>query len=130
VLYLFLWQAVAVIWKDLHRAAAGDAEYARPAAKLVVIDGGSTSYRPGHSFPIYGTATIGRGSDNSIVLQDQFVSAAHAQLTYREGSWWLADLGSRNGTFVNGERVNGEVRLGDGDVLAMGQLKMKLRTDG
>lgn len=126
VLYLFLWQLVAVIWRDLRRPSAGEGESAHSLGRLVVIDGGPTSYEPGHLFPLYGTTTLGRGPDNSIVLSDGFVSTSHAALSFRDGSWWLADLDSRNGTWVNGEKISGEVRLRPGDVVAVGQVKMKL----
>ena len=91
-----------------------------------MVSGGGTSYEPGHAFPIYGTTTIGRGPDNTLVLSDGFVSSSHATLTFRDGAWWLTDLGSRNGSWVNGARISGEVRLRPGDVVALGQVKLKL----
>ena len=126
VLYLFLWQLAVVIWRDLRRAAAGEVQVPPPTGRLVVLDGGGTSYEAGHSFPLGQTTTIGRGPDNSIVLSDGFVSTNHAALSFRDGSWWLSDLGSRNGTWVNGQKVTGEVRIGHGDVVSVGQIKMKL----
>ncbi len=124
-LYLFLWQVVAVVRRDLRRPAPGETETA-PAARLIVVDGGPTSYRPGHSFSVLGTTTIGRGPDNAIVLGDPFVSTSHAVLTQRDGEWWLADLDARNGTWVNAERVKGEAHVRPGDVISVGQVKLKL----
>ncbi len=126
VLYLFLWQVVMVIWRDLRRPGAGEADLSRSEGRLIVVDGGSTSYQPGHSFPIYGSATIGRGADNTVVLGDSFVSTSHAVVTYRDGSWWLTDLDARNGTWVNAERVKAEVSVRPGDVITLGQVKLKL----
>lgn len=126
VLYLFLWQLVVVVWKDLHRPGLAEKVPPRATAQLVVLDGGGTSLQPGHAFPLAGTATIGRGAENSIVLGDGFVSTSHASVGYRDGIWWLADLDSRNGTSVNGERIKGEVQLQPGDVIAIGQVKLKL----
>jgi hypothetical protein len=125
-LYLYLWQVVVVVWRDLRRPAVGEGEAFGSAGRLIVIDGGPTSYQPGHAFPVYGSASIGRGADNTIVLSDSFVSTSHAILTYRDGAWYLADLDARNGTWVNSERVKGEVRVRPGDVLAIGQVKLKL----
>lgn len=126
VLYLFLWQVVLVVWRDLRRPSEAESDAAASVARLIVVEGGPTSYESGHSFSIRGTATIGRGADNAIVLGDPFVSTNHAVLSYREGSWWLADLDARNGTWVNSERVKGEARVRPGDTVTLGQVKLKL----
>ncbi len=126
VLYLFLWQLVAVIWRDLRRASPADAKAQAAAGRLIVVAGGTTSYEPGHTFPLYGSTTIGRGPDNNLVLSDGFVSSSHALLTFRDDGWWLADLDSRNGTWLNGDRISGESQLRPGDVVAIGQVKLKL----
>ncbi len=126
VLYLFLWQLVAVIWRDLHRPASGESKVAPPLGRLIVLSGGGSPYEPGHSFPLLGRTTLGRSPDNAIVLSDGFVSTNHAVLSFRDGSWWLADLDSRNGSWVNGERITGEVRVRPGDSLSLGQVKLKL----
>ena len=126
VLYLFLWQVVAVIWRDLHRTNAGEAEAASPVGRLVVVSSGATSYRPGHSFPVFGTTTIGRGPDNAVILGDGFVSTSHAVVAFRDGAWWVTDLDARNGTWVNAEKVTGETQIQPGDILTIGQVKLKL----
>ncbi len=104
----------------------GEAKAAPPLARLIVVNGGSTSYQEGHSFPVYATTTIGRGPDNSLILSDGFVSSSHATITFRDGGWWLSDLDSRNGTWLNGERISREVQVRSGDLLAIGQVKLKL----
>lgn len=126
VVYLFLWQVVAVIWKDLRRPAAGEAGTEQAAGRLVVITGGATSYQAGYSFPIFGTATIGRGAGNTVILSDGFVSTNHAVVAFRDGAWWLTDLDARNGTWVNAEKVSGEAQIQPGDILTVGQVKLKL----
>ncbi len=72
------------------------------------------------------TVTIGRGLDNDIILEDTRVSRKHAQLRYRQRRFWLTDLGSTNGTFVNGERIS-ERALRDGDVVSLGGLELIFR---
>ena len=49
--------------------------------------------------------TIGRGEDNDLVLKTTTVSRDHARLSHKEGRWFVEDLGSRNGTFVNTKRI-------------------------
>lgn len=57
---------------------------------------------------------------------DQTVSRPHARLFAEKGDWWLEDLGSRNGTHVNGELVSGKRRLGSGDVVGVGETTLTL----
>lgn len=71
-------------------------------------------------------ATIGRGLSNDIILEDTRVSRHHAQLRYKARRFWITDLGSTNGTYVNGERVN-ETALRDGDVVSLGGLELTFR---
>ena len=73
--------------------------------------------------------TLGRGADNAITLADAGVSSRHAQLQWQSGALHLTDLGSTNGTFVNGEKLAPHVarRLKVGDRLRFGQLDFALR---
>jgi predicted component of type VI protein secretion system len=67
---------------------------------------------------------IGRAEFNDIVIADPSVSTSHAKLQRREDIWILADLGSTNGTFVEGERLSGEVALGPGTTVKFGEVAM------
>jgi adenylate cyclase len=69
--------------------------------------------------------TIGRHPNNSIQLLDKIVSKEHCIIEYRVDHYVLRDLGSLNGTLVNGERVNGEMRLKNGDDISMGSTRAK-----
>lgn len=70
--------------------------------------------------------SLGRGLGNDVILEDTRVSRHHAQLRYRQRRFWVTDLGSTNGTFVNGQRVT-ETALRDGDVLSLGGLELTFR---
>jgi pSer/pThr/pTyr-binding forkhead associated (FHA) protein len=67
-------------------------------------------------------ANIGRGDYNDVVIADPSVSTMHAKLQRRDAIWILTDLGSTNGTFVEGERLIGEVPLGPGTTLRFGEV--------
>lgn len=64
---------------------------------------------------------VGRGPDNDLVLTDPTVSSAHARVELREGSWFVRDLGSSNGTRLDGAPVTGWVELPSGAQLAFGR---------
>ena len=63
---------------------------------------------------------IGRGPLSDFLVADTTVSLRHAVLTHAEGRWWIRDVGSTNGTFVNGWRVVDALELRPGDVLTLG----------
>lgn len=97
---------------------------AAPAARarLLMATPAST-----HVIPLDSTSmTIGRGLNNDIILEDARVSRNHAQLRYKSRRFWLTDLGSTNGTFVNGEPVT-ERALRDGDIISLGGLELTFR---
>jgi len=64
--------------------------------------------------------TVGRAPDNDVVVGDPATSGRHGRIEIRAGVFWISDLGSTNGTMVNGEPVI-EKQLSDGDVIAIGQ---------
>lgn len=74
--------------------------------------------------------TLGRSRENGVVLTDASVSREHARVFYREGAWWAEDLGSKNGTKVNGRRVDKASRLTPGDVLQLGNFQVAFSATG
>ncbi|HET7678427.1 MAG TPA: FHA domain-containing protein [Candidatus Limnocylindrales bacterium] len=123
LLYLFLALVGRSLWRDLRGAAA---TVGRPLGRLVVV--GSTEGGPatGTSFVLDAVNSIGRDVNNSVVVEDTFASAEHALLTFRGRSWYLEDRGSTNGTFLNGERIEGLVPLGYGDEIQVGRVRLRL----
>jgi hypothetical protein len=74
---------------------------------------------------------VGRGPSNEVALDDDTISWHHAQLWVEGGAPWVRDLGSRNGTFVNGERLTGATRVAIGDEIRIGaNLELKVRGTG
>jgi predicted component of type VI protein secretion system len=77
---------------------------------------------PGAAFTLEGDQiTIGRDSVNGIVINDAEISRRHARLTFQGGKYVLEDLGSTNGTFVNGQRLAGPRVLKAGEVVSLGE---------
>lgn len=71
---------------------------------------------------------IGRANENDLVIPSKCISRSHALVGLREaGRYWLSDLGSRNGTWVNGERIADAVRLRDGDRVGIARVVFTFR---
>jgi hypothetical protein len=75
------------------------------------------------SFSLRSGSTIGRHPDSAILLDDAFVSAHHAEISREDDAWWITDLGTKNGTFVNGTPIKAPTRLKTGDVLRFGRVR-------
>jgi hypothetical protein len=102
---------------------------AAPAAIAAIVEVRSP-LGPAWAFAFRGgVARIGRGSDNDIILPDDRVSRRHGQLTARQGTLVYTDLGSSNGSWVNGAAVR-EIALGVGDVLRIGDSTLIVRPGG
>jgi DNA-binding NtrC family response regulator len=90
-------------------------------ARLLVIDGGSSSIV---TLPAAGTATIGRAPECEVRLNDAACSRRHARLHIEDSALTLEDLGSHNGTRVNGEPVAGRHLLTSDDVISIGPIRL------
>ncbi len=127
LLYLFIWRVVRTASRDLRlpqesfvltpaqaRSPGFPVPEAPPAHRLVVE--ASPSLEPGRVFEL-GTSplTIGRSGENAIALAaDDFASARHARIEPLRDGLWLVDLGSTNGTYVNGRQIDSREQLHDG----------------
>ena len=94
--------------------------------RLVVLESPSGEPPAGQSFGLDAVTTLGRDVNNAIVVDDPFASTEHAVLTFRGRAWYVEDLGSTNGTYVNGRRVDGVAPIGFGDELQVGQVRFRL----
>lgn len=73
--------------------------------------------------------TIGRSSKNDVRIDDSLVSRHHLQIVQEDsGGYKLVDFGSKNGTYINGKKVHGEVRLSSSDVVRIGNTTLPWRT--
>jgi hypothetical protein len=139
LLYLFIWRIVrsaapdrktphqdSMILSPAQAAGVGLGPATIRSVKLVVQR--SPSFEAGDSFEVDSAPlTIGRGGQNDLVLSgDEFASARHVRVESRRDGVWLQDLGSTNGTYVNGSRVAGAQRLEPGDVIRVGETDLRV----
>ena len=131
LLYLFLFNLVGLIRRDLRRSAVAESPRPGPpavraVAHLVVVDGQVDGLVAGARLALSADTLIGRAADCQIRISDSFVSSHHARLTLRDGGWHIADLDSTNGTLVNQQPLDGQQRLEFGDVIGIGRARLKL----
>ena len=134
LLYLFIWRIVRTASRDLRLpqesfvltpAGAREKRERRTAGRLVVLE--SPALADGHSVGIDSAPiTMGRGEQNDVALdRDEFASATHVRFVPQRDGVWIEDVGSTNGTFVNGERLPSPRRLIPGDVVRVGETEFR-----
>ena len=138
LLYLFIWRIVRSASRDFRTGPAQESAIISPGearslglasvptARLVVLK--SPALDPGEEVPVDSLpVAIGRGGQNEVPLEgDEFASAQHARFESRRDGLWVEDIGSTNGTFVNGARVTTPRRLAKGDVVRVGQTDFRV----
>jgi hypothetical protein len=139
VLYLFLFWVARSALKELRRTSVPAPEAtgmypigpggraAATDAWLVATAGGGLE--PGERFDLFGGISIGRSSDADIRIEDRYASGIHARAYSRGASYYVEDMGSTNGTFLNGQRLNGEAELNDLDQLRIGDTEFRFELD-
>ena len=130
LLYLFLMQVVIAITRDLRKSSVQSADAAARTppvvGHLVVVDSGPSSLMPGTSFDLQPQTSIGRGPTNTIQLPDSFISAEHTRLWFRNGTWFVQDAGSTNGTYLNTQPARNALPARPGDIVQVGFIRFKL----
>ena len=128
LLYLFLLLVTLLATRDLRAAAREEAapEEAAHLGRLLVVESEGDAALLGKSFDLLPVTSLGRNPTNTVSLLDSYVSSDHALLSWRDGRWWLEDLKSTNGTFVNRERVRHPTEVAYGDLIQIGRTTLKL----
>lgn len=126
LLYAFVGAVVILLWRDLRQASQQAKAREGLRGRLIIIASGLPSPKVGDTFPLLPVTSIGRAPTNTITLPDETASLEHALISLRAGKWWLEDLGSRNGTLLNGLVINGPTVISAGDLIGLGQAQFKL----
>jgi pSer/pThr/pTyr-binding forkhead associated (FHA) protein len=142
LLYLFIWRVVRTASRDLRGAPQESMILApqrvqeqkkrqrargggKPVGKLVVLI--SPALRAGEEHSIDSSPLlVGREAENDVpLLRDDFTSGRHARFEPRRDGVWVEDVGSTNGTFVNGVRLTQPRKLSPGDVIRIGETDLR-----
>lgn len=121
-LYAFLGTILLLLWRDLRAASRASEQI--PYARLELRDGEATI----GTFQLVEFNSIGRETGSIIFLEDDTVSAHHANLVYEKGQWLLEDLGSHNGTIVNEVQIEEPIVVTHGDQIRLGKVLLVLST--
>jgi pSer/pThr/pTyr-binding forkhead associated (FHA) protein len=148
MLYLFFLRVLRVVWAQLRDpkvvAAGGAVSTAAPAPAVAHVAAAAEPSRPVYLAPTQfilvspdGSATtlgpldeetiIGRAAGCQVRIDDGFASQVHARLLHHEGTWFIEDAGSTNGTFLNDVRIAGVVPVAAGDRVKFGSTVLEIR---
>jgi len=125
-LYAFLGWAVLTLWRDIKRQSDLLASRMVPEIVLYQQMGDEVSSSK-YNVPEF---VVGRELSCDLILDEKTVSAEHARFSYHHGNWWVEDLHSRNGTFLNQELLATQVVLTSGDELQIGQVVLRIEING
>ena len=137
LLYLFIWRIVRTAARDLRLPqesfvlapgsipGLGDSAPHVEAGKIVVVK--SPALTEGDEWDLDASPlTFGRSSGNDVELKrDEYASSSHARLEPRRDGVWLEDIGSTNGTYLNGIRLTRPKRLTSGDIVRIGETELR-----
>ncbi|MFL5910111.1 MAG: FHA domain-containing protein [Gaiellaceae bacterium] len=135
LLYALIWRIIRTVSRDMRAQPAQESFIMPPVAgaaapppvggRLVVQE--SPVLDKGDEFSVDSAPlTVGRASQNDVAIDgDEFASARHVRFEPRRDGVWVHDLGSTNGTYVNGVRIDGARRLAAGDVIRVGETDLR-----
>jgi pSer/pThr/pTyr-binding forkhead associated (FHA) protein len=135
LLWLFFLRVLRAVWTEVRgpaavaaKAPAGNGGRAKPARgkrggpRLVVVD---PKEKKGRAYALAEEQTIGRAAGCQISLDDTYISQLHARVFTKDGQWFVEDLGSTNGTYLNTKRVTSPLAVKRGDQIKIGAIVME-----
>lgn len=121
IIYLFILSIIRLIYLDIKgidTAPLDDSSYLKLVNKKDTLP-----FKVKEYYHLDDEIYLGRGKDNEIVIKDPYISKKHLKIVKDEGNYYLEDLGSANGTFLNGDKVLDVVKLKNGDRIRIGQIE-------
>jgi len=132
-MFLFIFRLVKWMVDDLRETGKNPAgansspafPQAGAEAVLAVVESFSPDLKKGDSFDIRREILIGRSGRCDIVIKDSFTSTEHARIFVKDGQYWLEDMKSTNGTYLNGVRLVRPVALANRDEIRAGSVTFR-----
>lgn len=141
LLYLFFFRVLRAVWTEINpprvaEAPAGSGGRAAPAQQKAPKKkgrGGPPQLRViepaeqrGRAYPLEDEVTLGRAAGCQVPIDDAYASQVHARVFHAEGQWYVEDLGSTNGTYLNRRRVAGPMIVKRRDRVQIGNTVLEL----
>jgi pSer/pThr/pTyr-binding forkhead associated (FHA) protein len=121
LLYLFVWQVARAIGSHLGISVR---RKRKEGSRVLFVRSES---QQGQEFEVSDVVVMGRSDETDVVIDDPYASEFHLRLVSQENGMMLHDLGSTNGTYVNGRRVSAPTELKRGDTIQVGKTVMEIR---
>jgi hypothetical protein len=121
LVYLFVWQVARAIGSHLGISVR---RKRKEGSRVLFVRSDS---QQGQEFEVTDVVVLGRSDETDVVLDDPYASEFHLRLVSQENGMMLHDLGSTNGTYVNGRRVSAPTELKRGDTIQVGKTVMEIR---
>ena len=123
MIYYFIYSIIRLIYWDIQQInKRGIKTQDSPYLKLVNRKD-RLDFEVHEFYDLKEETSIGRGKDNDIQILDKYISTQHSKITMDEGAYFLEDLGSVNGTYLNGVKIQDVVEVKNGDRIGIGQVE-------
>jgi len=122
LIYLFIWQVVRALARHIGFIRSDNTK--KMSNRVTVVRSDSQA---GLSFQVTTATVVGRSDQSDVILEDPYASEFHFRLVAQDGTLTVADLGSTNGTYVNGRRITTPTNLRRGDALQVGKTVMEVK---
>ncbi len=125
IIYLFIFGVIRLIYLDVKKMSRFESSNVNANGMMTAsLRTVQSKKNPNpdlkNRYMIYEHALIGRNKNCDISIREQYISGQHAYIWFEDGEWLLEDLGSRNGTSVNGQRIRQKVMLDPQDEISFG----------
>lgn len=121
IIYYFIFNIIKMIYLDIR--GANDMNYVADTYLKLINRKESLPFKVQEHYYIGDSTFIGREDSNDIVLKDRFISKKHAHIIQDHGVYFIEDLGSANGVYLNGERIQEAIELKNKDLIDIGQIE-------
>lgn len=121
LVYLFVWQVARAIGSHLGISVK---RKRKEGSRVLFVRSDS---QKGHEFEVKDVVVMGRSEETDVVLDDPYASEFHLRFVSQDSGMVLHDLGSTNGTYVNGRRISAPTQLRHGDTVQVGKTVMEIR---